>query len=395
MKNIRKVKIIFIVSIVVAIFAAGVIGFLVGRNGLQIANKTILNESADLNNKDFQLFWDAYTRLKETYLGTVDPQKYLYDAIAGGYSSVGDPYTVFLPPDLSAEFSRELSGELEGIGIKIGMLDGYPAVIAPLEGSPAQKAGLKPKDLILKVDDTETQGLALDLVVAKIRGKEGTTVKLEVVRQDESKPRTFEITRAKLSVKTVEVSYLDDVALLTINEFGLDTKGEYEKAVKEITDKNISKIVLDLRNNPGGLLDGPIDVANELFPQDTTIVIEESKTGRNEMKTNGMGSLKQTKLAVLVNGGTASSAEILAGAVKDHNRGKIIGEKTFGKGTVQELGELRSGSSAKITVAKWLTPNGSSIDKNGITPDIEMKEPDNILFDTNDPLVQRAIQELK
>lgn len=393
MKKLRKIKIIFAASIAVAVLAAGTLGYFIGNRQLL---RLVKGESSvsDLQNTDFQLFWDAYLKLKSAYNGDIDPQKYLYGAIEGGYGSLNDPYTVFLSPELSKDFTDELSGELEGIGVKIGELDGAPAIIAPLEDSPAQKAGLKPKDKIVKIDDVDTQTMSLDEVVSKIRGTAGTTVKLDIQREGVADLLHFEIKREKIEVKTVEVSYIDDVAIVALNEFGLDTKVEFSRAAQEIAGKNINKLILDLRNNPGGLLDGAIDVSGEIFPEGTTVVLEQNKTSKDELKTNSSGTLKQVKLAVLVNGGTASSAEIVAGAIKDHNRGKVIGEKTFGKGTVQELDPLRGGSSAKITVAKWLTPKGTNIDKNGIVPDIEVKEPDNILFLSNDPLVKRAIEEL-
>jgi len=393
MKKLRKIKIIFAASIAVAVLAAGTLGYFIGNRQLL---RLVKGESSvsDLQNTDFQLFWDAYLKLKSAYNGDIDPQKYLYGAIEGGYGSLNDPYTVFLSPELSKDFTDELSGELEGIGVKIGELDGAPAIIAPLEDSPAQKAGLKPKDKIVKIDDVDTQTMSLDEVVSKIRGTAGTTVKLDIQREGVADLLHFEIKREKIEVKTVEVSYIDDVAIVALNEFGLDTKVEFSRAAQEIAGKNINKLILDLRNNPGGLLDGAIDVSGEIFPEGTTVVLEQNKTSKDELKTTSSGTLKQVKLVVLVNGGTASSAEIVAGAIKDHNRGKVIGEKTFGKGTVQELDPLRGGSSAKITVAKWLTPKGTNIDKNGIVPDIEVKEPDNILFLSNDPLVKRAIEEL-
>ena len=393
MKKLRKIKIIFAASIAVAVLAAGTLGYFIGNRQLL---RLVKGESSvsDLQNTDFQLFWDAYLKLKSAYNGDIDPQKYLYGAIEGGYGSLNDPYTVFLSPELSKDFTDELSGELEGIGVKIGELDGAPAIIAPLEDSPAQKAGLKPKGKIVKIDYVDTQTMSLDEVVSKIRGTAGTTVKLDIQREGVADLLHFEIKREKIEVKTVEVSYIDDVAIVALNEFGLDTKVEFSRAAQEIAGKNINKLILDLRNNPGGLLDGAIDVSGEIFPEGTTVVLEQNKTSKDELKTTSSGTLKQVKLAVLVNGGTASSAEIVAGAIKDHNRGKVIGEKTFGKGTVQELDPLRGGSSAKITVAKWLTPKGTNIDKNGIVPDIEVKEPDNILFLSNDPLVKRAIEEL-
>jgi len=398
MTKIRKIKLIFTCSLIAAFLLSGFIGYLFGNRNFQITQKgvpTFSNRSLGKPNEiDFGLFWEAYNDLKDNYLGQIDGQKFLYGAIAGAFASLDDPYTVFLPPDLSRDFKNELNGELEGIGVKVGVLDNAPAVIAPLPDSPAQKAGLKSKDKILQVDNQSTQDMTLDEVVSKIRGAAGTAVKLQVLHDGESMPRDFEIKREKLNVKTVELIYKDDVAIISLNEFGTDTKGEFTKASDEIAAKGINKVILDLRDNPGGLLDGAIDVAGELFEQNTTVVFEESKTGKLENKTTGPGTLKQVKLVVLVNGGSASAAEIVAGAVKDNKRGTIVGEKTFGKGTVQQLDELSGSSAAKITVSRWLTPSGASIDKNGIAPDVEIKEGDNPLFDQNDPLLKRALSEI-
>ena len=289
MKRTKFAKIIFVFSLAVIVLASGTIGYFLGNGRISLTGG-LSSRSSDLTDSDLKLFWEAYNKLKQTYLGTVDPQKYLYGAIEGGYNSVGDPYTVFLPPDLSEEFVKELSGDLEGIGVKMGMLDGTPAIIAPLDGSPAQKAGLKAKDKIIKVDDTDTAGLTLDEVVSKIRGKAGTKVKIVVLRDGESQPRTFELERAKIDIKTVELKYRNDIAIITLNEFGFDTKDEFIKAVQEVSQKNISKIILDLRDNPGGLLDGAVDVCGEIFPKDTVAVIEEGKDGKSELKTSGEGT---------------------------------------------------------------------------------------------------------
>jgi len=399
MKKTRRLKLIFLISIIAAVLAAGFIGYLVGNKSLVLSEnhipKLVKKDLGRPKDVDFELFWQAYQKLRENYFGKIDPQKFLYGSIAGSYASLDDPYTIFLPPEASSDFQKELSGELEGIGVKIGVYEGYPAVIAPLENSPAKKAGLKPKDQIIKIDDLDAKSLPLDEAVLKIRGKEGTSVKLTIKRANEDRERVLEIKREKIEVKTVEVKYKDDVAIIELNEFGLGTKDDFVKIAKEVADKGTGKVILDLRNNPGGVLDGAVDVAGEFFPKDTVIVIEDSKAGKLEMKTSGGESLKNVNLVVLVNGGSASAAEILAGAVKDHQRGKVIGEKTFGKGTVQQFENLPDSSSVKITVARWLTPEGLSIDKDGITPDIEVKEPDSILFDDEDPLIKRALEEVK
>lgn len=336
------------------------------------------------------LFWQAYEKLNEQYLGEIDKQEFVYGAIAGAFASLGDPYTAFLSPKINEEFTKELSGELEGIGIKIGVLDDYPTVIAPLKDSPAQKAGIKAKDKIVKVDDFDTQGQLIDLVVSKIRGPQGTKVTLGIERNGETKK--FEVTREKISVDTVETRFVGDVAYILVNEFGVQTTNEFAKVVAQVEKENIGKIIIDLRNNPGGILDTAIEMTGYLFNPDTKVVIEKGKSSEKIHKTSGPGNLKNSKLVVLVNEGSASAAEILAGAVQDNDRGEVLGAKTYGKGTVQQLDFLPQGTSVKITVAKWLTPNGHDIDKSGITPDIEIKEEDDQMFSDNDPVLNRALQ---
>lgn len=397
-KKLKRSRLYFVSSLTLAIILAGFLGYLIGNKNLEL-NANHIPELVNRNlgapdDIDFSLFWQAYDKLKQNYLGQIDAQKLLYGAITGAFNSVGDPYTVFLSPDDTKSLNSDLTGELEGVGLKMGILDNVPAVIAPLPGSPAQKAGLKPKDKIVKVDNQSTQDMTLDAVVARIRGKAGTEVVLTILREGETQTRDIKITRAQINVQTVEVTYQNDIAIVSINEFGTDTSSEFDKAAKEISDKNINKVVIDLRDNPGGLLDSAISVAGQIFPQDTLVTYEQGRDYKNELKTSGDGLLKNAKISVIVNAGSASASEILAGAIKDHNRGKLIGQKTFGKGTVQQLEPLSSGSSAKITVAKWLTPNGQNIDKNGIEPDISVKEPDNIQFITNDPLVKAAIDAL-
>lgn len=398
-KKLRRLRFSFIIFFAVSIGLAGFVGYEIGRGKkTTAASSDFVNTnlgSNEIGNIDFKLFWEALTKLKENYVSDVDLQKYLYGAISGGFASLGDPYTNFLSPEVSQDFEDELTGQLEGIGIRIGSLDGYPAVIAPLNDSPAQKVGLKPKDLIVKIDDKDAAGMTTDEAVELIRGAARTEVRLEVLRSGENKTREFKIVRENIDVKTVEVKQIQDgISLIEINEFGTSTTSDFIVAAQKLKDDNVGKIIIDLRNNPGGLLNSAIEIAGEIFDDDKLVVIEEGKTGRKESKTSGTSLLKDAKIAVLVNGGSASAAEILAGAIGDNDRGVVIGEKTFGKGTVQQLESLTGGSSVKITIAKWLTPNGNSIDKNGIQPDIEVKEPDDILFAKDDPLIDRAVQEL-
>lgn len=388
MKNLRKARFLFVISLAISLLVVGVGGFFIGK---AYESK---NFRQTIDGVDFKIFWQAYEELKEKYVGEVDPQKYLYGAINGGYASTGDPYTIFMPPESAQKFQQELSGELEGVGIKLGTLDSLPTVIAPLPNSPAEKAGIKPKDKILKVDDFSTENEYLDTVVDKIRGKAGTKVKLMILKSNTKEVKEIELTREKIEVKSVEVSYKGDVVIIAINEFGVNSSSEFEKIYKEAVEKNINKVVLDLRGNPGGLLNSSVEIAEYFLKEGQTIVIEQGKSIRQEEKVKIERGWQNAKLAVLVDEGSASASEIVAGAIKDNGRAKIIGSKTYGKGTVQELISFIDGTNSKITISKWLTPKGTDIDKNGIEPDIKIESSENPNFDNDDPQLSSALNNL-
>jgi carboxyl-terminal processing protease len=388
MKSVKRAKFIFGISLVLALVSVGTAGFYYGRF-------TVAKESpSNIEGRDFSIFWDAYKELKDKYLGEVDPQKFIYGAISGAYQSTGDPYTVFFSPELKSEFDNELAGQLEGIGLKLGMLDNLPTVIAPIPNSPAAKAGIKSKDRVLKVDDFETENQPLDLVVAKIRGASGSKVKLFVQPAGTNSIKEYELTRERIEVKSVEASYPNkDTVLIKLDEFSTTTDKDFESIYQEASGKGVKNVILDLRGNPGGILESAINLAEYFLPLDKTILIEESKHNKQTDKVEVERGWQNTKLVVLVDGGSASASEILAGAIKDNNRGKLIGEKTFGKGVVQQLIDLKNGSSVKITVSKWLTPSGTDINKNGLSPDVEVKTPEDQNFSTYDPVVNRALKE--
>lgn len=386
MNKLQRARFLFVISLALAIGVSAGSGFIAG----EYYQKKIASKQT-LDGVDFKIFWDAYNELKQKYVGQVDPQKYLYGAINGGYSSTGDPYTIFMPPELSDEFQKDLSGELEGVGLKLGTLDSLPTVIAPIADSPADKAGIKPKDKILKVDDFVTENKILDEVVSKIRGKAGTKVKLLILKAGTSDTKEVELTREKIEVKSVEVKYIGDTAVIAINEFGTYSSQEFEKIYKEASAKPVNKVVLDMRGDPGGLLNSAVEIAEYFLKEGQTIVIEQGNNMRQEEKVRTERGWQDIKLSVLVDEGSASASEILAGAIKDNNRGKIIGLKTFGKGTVQELSPFPDGSSSKITISKWLTPKGTDINKDGIEPDIKVDASDNPNFDSNDPQLNKAL----
>lgn len=381
-----------------------VIGFAVGQKKIQferhgfIPNITVTNKLPPQNQTvDFSLFWDVFETLPQKYIdkSAIDSQKLLYGAISGMVRSLGDPYTAFLDPKQNGAVKDELSGSYEGIGIQIGFdQEKRLAVIAPLSGTPAAKAGLLPKDLILKIDDKDSFDLALPEAVDLIRGPAGTKVKLSLSHQNGQK-YDVEIERAKIDVKSVAVEYRQaqngEVAIIKVSMFGDKTDSEWDAAIDQIIQRKVKGVVVDIRNNPGGLLNSAIHLASEFIKG--TVVKEETADGSvGSLPTDHEGKLLKMPLVVLVNGGSASASEIFAGAIQDKNRGKILGEKTFGKGTVQEPIELSGGSALHVTIAKWLTPKGNSIAEKGITPDVIIELSSGDREQNKDPQLDRALE---
>ncbi len=351
----------------------------------------------DKQNIDFSLFWEVWDRLEKTYLDkeNLKPQDMVWGAIQGMVKSLGDPYTVFLKPQENKEVKEDLNGSFEGIGIQLGYKDNQLAVIAPLKGTPAERVGIKAGDLILKINDEPTTDIALEEAVKKIRGPKGTKVKLTLLHSGEKEPYELEITRETVVVPSVEVEFIGPdkrIAHLKLLKFGDRTSEEWNKAVYEIIrhQPSVLGVILDLRNNPGGYLSGSVFIASE-FLEKGIIVQQENANGTKEtFSVDRQGKLLNQSLVVVINEGSASASEIVAGALKDHQRAKVVGIKSFGKGTVQEAQDLSGGAGLHITTARWLLPNGESIDKKGITPDFEVKDDPKTL--EKDEQLEKAIE---
>lgn len=372
-------------------------GYLVGHKNLVFEKNfkpVIANtELGKPKNVDFSTFWDAWNQVTEKFVGQVDTQKMVYGAIKGMVESLGDPYSSFLEPGAENQLLEDLSGEIQGIGAELTLKDGKLVVVAPLDGSPAKKAGIQAQDEILKIDGEDTTSMTLDQAISKIRGKAGTDVTLQVLHAGSNSPQDIKIKREVVTIKSVKYEMKGDIGYIQITQFGNDTSSLAKAAAQDIAKQKPKAIILDLRDNPGGYLDASVDVAS-LFMDRGVVVKEQYKDGRiEELKTTLEGILSKYKVIVLVNEGSASASEIVAGALKDSRGAIIIGKKTFGKGSVQELENLSGGSSLKITIAKWLTPSGKTIDKEGISPDIEIDLSQDDQAAGRDPQLDRALEE--
>ena len=368
------------VIIVALMLLSGGIGWRIGKNSLVRFphDKTV--------RADLTLFWQVWDKLEENYLlkSKLQPQEMVWGAIKGMTQALDDPYTVFLPPADNQDSKDDLNGSFSGVGIELGYKEKTLAVIAPLSGTPAETAGIKAGDYILHIKDEskqvdqETTDLSLPQAVRLIRGPQGTTVELTILREGIKEPQVIKLTRETIVIKSVEVRWLDgNIALLKLSQFGGRTAGEWDEAVKEITARAAVKgIILDLRNNPGGYLEGAIKYASEFLPAGKLIVKQAGKDGKIQTYTASAGGRLTTQnLVVLINAGSASSSEILAGALRDNQRAKLVGQKSFGKGTIQEALDLSENAGLHITTASWLTPNGTWVnDTHGLPPDVEIAD---------------------
>src|SRR3990167_4060023 len=328
--------------------------------------------------------------MKTKYTGDIDYLNVLYGTIKGAVAGLGDPYTSFTTPDENQEFFSSLSGTYEGVGVEIDFVGERLLVVATLEGSPAAVAGLQPKDEIVAVDGRIVTGMTISQAVSLIQGPRGSEVVLTIWREGDNDPQDVKLIRQVVKVASVRLEIKDDIAVLRISKFGSDTEQLFKKAVARILSDGAKGIVLDLRNNPGGFLAVSVKVANE-FLSGGMIVEERFKDGKSTpFSADGNGKLSALPIVVLVDGGSASAAEIVAGALRDNGRGQLVCETTYGKGSVQEVEEFSDGSALRITVAHWFTPLGTSISEGGLKPDIVVKNEE-----TGDAQLDKAISELK
>lgn len=321
----------------------------------------------------FDTFWEAWDTLNAKFIGELDEEKLFYGAVRGLVSAADDPYTVFSDPPTTKQFEETIEGSFSGVGIEIGVRNRVPTIIAPLPGSPADQAGLQAGDVIVKVDDTEiTQEMTLDDLVRLIRGPKGSEVRLTVVHEDANEISEYTVVRDTIEIESVKLEIENGIAHLTITNFNGDTAERFNAAARDILDANVRGIVLDVRNNPGGFLQASVDIASRFIPRGELVVTERGEQ-EQQYVAKGNTNLADIPTVVLVNGGSASASEILAGALRDQLGTKVVGTQTYGKGSVQEFITFDDGSSLRVTIAKWFTPNGTSINEEGVTPDVEVK----------------------
>ena len=349
--------------------------------------------------EQFKVFWEAWHILERDFYGELpDPQEMTYAAIRGVLFALGDEYTVFIEPEQAAILRNDTTGTFEGIGATLRLNQaGQVVIVQVFAGQPAAEAGLQRGDIILKVDGESLEGKTLLDAVSLIRGPKGTMVRLTIQREGEAEPLEVAVVRRKIDIPIIEARLLEgDVAYLYLAEFNSRAAAKVQEALTKLLESEPQGLVFDLRGNPGGLLDISVQVASQFLEEGKVVVGERGKNGLKEVqRARGGGLALEIPLVVLVNGATASGAEIVAGAIQDHKRGVLIGEKTMGKASVQMPHTLSDGSELRVTVAHWFTPNGHQIEGVGLTPDIEVEMTLEDLAAGRDPQLERASEHLQ
>lgn len=423
----RKIVPLRVFQIIIIVIIAASLGYFYGINKISLLwqdFRPIISISPKApppgTRLDMKLFYEVMERVNQDYYDKtkLDARKLVEGAINGMLSSLGDPYTSFFPPKENFEFKTQLAGEFSGIGAELSLSkDNRIVVVAPLDDSPAQKAGVRSQDIIVRVNNEETAGWTVAQAVERIRGPKGTTVELTVLHEKEKSSTIIKIVRDTITIKSVtgwvkkfscdrseclESEKGKAMVYLRLSQFGDKTNDEWLKIVNSINsklqnEKNVAGIVLDLRNNPGGYLNDAVFIASEFLRSGVVAIQEDSSMQQERLSVSRRGTLLDLPLLVLINKGSASASEIVAGALRDNNRAKLVGDKSFGKGTIQQAVDMDNGASVHISIAKWLTPKGTWVNKEGLEPDIK------VVFDATksaslknglDNQMERAIWEL-
>jgi carboxyl-terminal processing protease len=399
LRFIKKNKNIVYVLLLISVFLFGL--FLGFKNSPSVGKIFGLSntKTPDSIKADFEPFWKAWNIINEKYpdANKIDNQKRVYGAIAGLISSLDDPYSTFFDPEETKEFEEDITGTFSGIGLEVGIKNNILTAIAPLKGTPAYEADIKPGDMILKINDTLTSDISIEEAIDLIRGKEGTTVSLTIFREGEEEPRELKITRRVINVPTLETEQTKDgIFIIKLYSFTEKSPELFKNALKEFTKTKSNKLILDLRGNPGGYLSAAIDISSWFLPNGKIIVTEDygDDLSTKDYRSLGYDIFNNTdlKFVVLIDGGSASASEIVAGAMQDYKKAKLVGTQSYGKGSVQELLNVTPDTEMKITVAKWLTPNGVSISEKGLTPDYLVEYTKSDFEKKTDPQMNKAVE---
>ena len=345
---------------------------------------------------DMSLLWGVWRILIKHYIAPdeLEATKLLFGAVEGMVRAVGDPYTTFMTPAQNKDFRQSLEGKLQGIGAELAFRDGLIVIVAPLKGSPAQKAGLLPEDVIVEVDGINIEGENLNQVVQRIRGQKGTTVTLTIDRPGALESKQFSIVRDEILIPSVESNLIETgsgtLGYIALNQFGDTSVDEFQKSLAELLKNDLKGLIMDVRFNGGGYLEGAVELTSLFLRQGKVVSVERRSTEPEHHYVYGRPVVPDLPLVVLINQGSASASEIVAGALQDHKRATIIGMKSFGKGTVQEVLDLPGGSSLRVTTARWLTPSGKNLGKEGVHPDIVVDRTAKDFEEDKDPQLKAA-----
>ncbi len=396
-----KTILLIIGFVAIGFFSYKVVVFVGEDNILKTPPSQIINQDLGAPEKiNFSIFWEAWRRVEMDFLekNKIDYQAMVYGAIAGMVDSLDDPYTVFFDTKEAEDFEEELSGKYEGVGMEIAIREEQLTVVSPFEGTPAQEAGLRPQDKILKVEETYTKNITIEEAVKLIRGPKGTEVRLLIQRNGWLEPKEIKVKREVIKIPTLKWELKEEnIALIKVYQFNRIVGSEFKKAAFEILNSSVEKLILDLRNNPGGYLDMAQEIAGWFLEEGEVIVWQDFGEGKERKAHNSKGpaTFSSYPVVVLINEGSASGAEILAGALRDQKDSLLIGKTSFGKGSVQEQINLSDDSSLKVTIARWLTPKGESINEKGLSPDIEVEITEEDWQAEKDPQLERAIEIIK
>lgn len=401
MENSSNKKHYIITLLLIAVFFAG--GIYIGTNHRPAIAKVIGisgKETAVETTADFAPFWDVWNKINEKYPGAseISDQEKVYGAIAGLVASLEDPYTVFFSPEEAKSFEEEISGNFTGIGMEVGIKNDILTVIAPLKDTPAFRAGIKAGDQILKINDTITTGVSVEEAVKLIRGEKGTPVTLTILSEGGDAPKDVVIVRDIISIPTLDTELRSDgIFVIELYSFTANSPKLFRSAIKEFAESKSDKLILDLRGNPGGYLNAAIDITSWFLPSGKIVVTEDYGDNKEQEVFRSKGYdvfTDNLKFVILIDEGSASASEIVAGALKDHGLADLVGAQSFGKGSVQEVVDVTSDTILKITVAKWLTPNGASISEKGLTPDYEVEFTREDMEAKKDPQMDKAVEVL-